>query len=148
MEIEARRNNFVVYPLPPHRYADRMELREFAEQVLFATSLEEKLRAPGDLTDEHPGPPLVTPAAPGRPILPMSQRDTAMRNLVSPGLFATLGMQLNRGRDFDEDDQGVGGGRWPSGASGIGWGRATFPQLRRRNRVLKATRHLQPNPIP
>ena len=44
-----------------------MELREFAEQVLFATSLEEKLRAPGELTDERPGAPLETPAAPGRP---------------------------------------------------------------------------------
>jgi uncharacterized ferritin-like protein (DUF455 family) len=44
-----------------------MELREFAEQVLFATSLEEKLRAPGELTDAHPGTPLGTPAAPGRP---------------------------------------------------------------------------------
>ena len=44
-----------------------MELREFAEQVLFATSLEEKLRAPGELTDERPGVPLETPAAPNRP---------------------------------------------------------------------------------
>ena len=44
-----------------------MELREFAEQVLFATSLEEKLRAPGELTDERPGVPLETPAAPSRP---------------------------------------------------------------------------------
>ena len=44
-----------------------MELREFAERVLFATTLEEKLRAPGELTDECPGPPLATPAAPGRP---------------------------------------------------------------------------------
>ncbi len=44
-----------------------MELREFAEQVLFATSLEEKLRAPGELTDERPGSALVTPDAPGRP---------------------------------------------------------------------------------
>jgi uncharacterized ferritin-like protein (DUF455 family) len=44
-----------------------MELREFAEQVLFATTLEEKLRAPGELTDERPGPALVTPVAPGRP---------------------------------------------------------------------------------
>ena len=44
-----------------------MELREFAEQVLFATTLEEKLRAPGELTDHHPGAPLVTPAAPSRP---------------------------------------------------------------------------------
>jgi uncharacterized ferritin-like protein (DUF455 family) len=45
-----------------------MELREFAEQVLFATTLEEKLRAPVRVTDEQPGPPLVTPAAPGRPL--------------------------------------------------------------------------------
>ncbi len=44
-----------------------MELRDFAGQVLFATSLEEKLRCPAHLTDEHPGPPLLTPAAPGRP---------------------------------------------------------------------------------
>jgi len=44
-----------------------MELRDFAESVLFATSLEEKLRAPGELTDDHPGAALVTPAAPGRP---------------------------------------------------------------------------------
>jgi uncharacterized ferritin-like protein (DUF455 family) len=44
-----------------------VELREFAESVLFASTLEEKLRAPGELTDEHPGPALVTPAAPGRP---------------------------------------------------------------------------------
>ena len=44
-----------------------MELREFAERVLFATTLEEKLQAPVDITDENPGAPLVTPAAPGRP---------------------------------------------------------------------------------
>lgn len=44
-----------------------MELRDFAEQVLFATSLEEKLRCPDVITDEHPGLPIVTPAAPGRP---------------------------------------------------------------------------------
>ena len=44
-----------------------MELREFAEQVLFATSLEEKLRAPGVITDEQPGSALNTPTAPGRP---------------------------------------------------------------------------------
>lgn len=44
-----------------------MELRDFAEQVLFATTLEDKLRCPDSLTDEHPGPPLIAPAAPGRP---------------------------------------------------------------------------------
>jgi len=44
-----------------------MELREFAERVLFATSLEEKLQCPANITDEQPGPALVTPVAPGRP---------------------------------------------------------------------------------
>ena len=44
-----------------------MELREFAERVLFSSSLEEKLQPPGVITDEHPGAALATPAAPGRP---------------------------------------------------------------------------------
>ena len=44
-----------------------MELRAFAEKVLFATTLEEKLQCPQEITDEHPGAALVTPAAPGRP---------------------------------------------------------------------------------
>jgi uncharacterized ferritin-like protein (DUF455 family) len=45
----------------------KMELREFAERVLFATSLEEKLSCPEKISDENPGAPLVAPAAPGRP---------------------------------------------------------------------------------
>jgi uncharacterized ferritin-like protein (DUF455 family) len=44
-----------------------MELREFAERVLFATSLEEKLLTPDIITDEQPGSALVTPSTPGRP---------------------------------------------------------------------------------
>ncbi len=44
-----------------------MELREFAERVLFATTLEEKLLRPADITDERPGTALTTPSAPGRP---------------------------------------------------------------------------------
>ncbi len=44
-----------------------MELREFAERVLFATTLEEKLQSPGIITDERPGSARVTPDAPGRP---------------------------------------------------------------------------------
>lgn len=44
-----------------------MKLREFAERVLFSTSLEEKLQPPGVITDAQPGSALVTPAAPGRP---------------------------------------------------------------------------------
>src|SRR5882724_5461757 len=45
-----------------------MELRDLAEQILFATSLEEKLRSPEAITDERPGLPLLTPLAPGRPV--------------------------------------------------------------------------------
>jgi uncharacterized ferritin-like protein (DUF455 family) len=44
-----------------------MELRDFAEQVLFATTLEEKLRTPEVITDERPGAPLLRVEAPGRP---------------------------------------------------------------------------------
>jgi uncharacterized ferritin-like protein (DUF455 family) len=45
-----------------------MELREFAEQVLFATTLADKLQSPTVVTDERPGSPLLTPQAPGRPV--------------------------------------------------------------------------------
>ena len=44
-----------------------MELREFAESILFGTTLEQKLRAPGEITDDSPGSALVVPEAPGRP---------------------------------------------------------------------------------
>ncbi len=44
-----------------------MELRDIAERVLFATTLEEKLRSPADFTDDSPGSTLHTPSAPGRP---------------------------------------------------------------------------------
>ena len=44
-----------------------MELRDFAEQVLFATTLEEKLRCPNHITDEQPGLAMSAPEAPGRP---------------------------------------------------------------------------------
>ena len=43
-------------------------LREFAEHVLFAKRLEDKLTAPPPgLVDDARGPALVTPLAPGRP---------------------------------------------------------------------------------
>lgn len=44
-----------------------MELRDFAEQVLFSTSLEEKLRPPTDISDERPGSVILAPSDPGRP---------------------------------------------------------------------------------
>ncbi len=44
-----------------------MELREFAEHVLFSRTLEEKLRTPGNITDETPAGAMPIPGAPGRP---------------------------------------------------------------------------------
>ena len=44
-----------------------MELREFAERVLFARTLKDKLQRPDEITDQHPGAALITPAAPARP---------------------------------------------------------------------------------
>src|SRR5881394_4078111 len=44
-----------------------MELRALAERILFATTLEEKLRCPTVVTDEQPGSALVAPVMPGRP---------------------------------------------------------------------------------
>src|ERR1039458_8390509 len=44
-----------------------MELRDFAEKVLFATTLDEKLQSPVVVTDDRPGSPLLTPEVPSRP---------------------------------------------------------------------------------
>ena len=54
-----------------------MEIREFAERVLFTSTLAEKLATPlvGLLTDAQPGVPLIVPGGPGRPAgLHFSQR--------------------------------------------------------------------------
>ena len=40
----------------------------------------------------------------GRPLPPAAQRPLAVRNLISPGRFALLGIPLVAGRDFDEHD--------------------------------------------
>ena len=45
-----------------------MELRAFAERVLFGTSLDDKLADPGEVTDECPGSAVEAPAVPGRPV--------------------------------------------------------------------------------
>jgi uncharacterized ferritin-like protein (DUF455 family) len=73
-----------------------MELREFAERVLFATSLAEKLRGPEGITDERPGAPLATPALPGRPA-ELRIRDTGAARPEFPRL-AALDREQERGR--------------------------------------------------
>ena len=49
------------------RYIDGMEIRQFAEQVLFGTRWEDKLVALDLYEDHAPGAGIKTPSAPGRP---------------------------------------------------------------------------------
>ncbi len=73
-----------------------MELREFAEQVLFATTLEEKLRCPDAISDERPGPAISAPPMPGRPAgLEFKAQNAAKSEF--PGLNA-LEQERERGR--------------------------------------------------
>ena len=44
-----------------------MELRAFAEQILFSTTIEGKLTTPGEISDDAPGSAMEAPIAPGRP---------------------------------------------------------------------------------
>ena len=73
-----------------------MELREFAEQVLFATTLEEKLRCPEAISDERPGSAMVAPPVPGRPVGLEFKAQTAGKSEF-PGLNA-LEQERERGR--------------------------------------------------
>jgi predicted permease len=91
--------------LPPQRY-DREKLVTFYEQFYQRLST-----LPGStsaaLTDRVPLTGGQTPApvaVVGRPVPPMSERPHANRHLVSPNYFATLGIPIRAGRDFDERD--------------------------------------------
>ena len=44
-----------------------MEIRAFAEQVLYAERIEDKLARPNHITDQNPGQPILVPAKPRRP---------------------------------------------------------------------------------
>ena len=55
-----------------------MEIRQFAERVLFASTLEEKLAPPeSPLTDDFRGPSILAPGLPGRPadLMPRGRHD-------------------------------------------------------------------------
>ena len=91
--------------LPAGRY-DRAKLVAFYENLYARLSA-----LPGStsaaMTDRVPltgvqGPAPV--AIGGRPLPPLSERAQANRHLVSPRYFATLGIPILAGRDFDERD--------------------------------------------
>ena len=91
--------------LPPERYP-REKLVAFYEQLYQRLST-----LPGStsaaLTDRVPltgGQSPAPIAVVGRPLPPLSERPQANRHLVSPRYFATLGIPIRSGRDFDERD--------------------------------------------
>lgn len=73
-----------------------MELREFAERILFGASIEDKLVAPDSITDERPGPAISSPEAPGRPP-ELEFKKESQRNSDFPGL-QRLESEQERGR--------------------------------------------------
>jgi hypothetical protein len=91
--------------LPPTRY-DRQKLVAFYEQLYQRLSTLPGSRSAA-LTDRVPLTGGQTPAPVaigGRPVPPLSERPQANRHLVSPRYFATLGIPILAGRDFDERD--------------------------------------------
>jgi predicted permease len=91
--------------LPPERY-DPDKLVAFYEQLYKALATLPS-SASAALTDRVPLTGARTPApvaVMGRPVPPMSERPHANRHLVSPRYFATLGIPVRAGRDFDERD--------------------------------------------
>jgi uncharacterized ferritin-like protein (DUF455 family) len=66
--VRGGRADFPLPALRPSPHTGGMELTAFAQQVLFAETLEEKLAAPpGLITDERPVAALAAPESPGRP---------------------------------------------------------------------------------
>jgi putative ABC transport system permease protein len=92
--------------VPPTRYATKPELANFYHRVLERMSALPGVKSVA-LNDALPLSG-ATPQAPiavvGRDLPPLSERPHALRHLVSPGMFATLGIPLLAGRDLDERD--------------------------------------------
>jgi len=93
--------------LPPAKYADAIAISNFYVR------LQERLDAiPGaQAVAFSDSPPLSGNAGPGpiavvgRTVPPLGERPNALRHMVSPHSFATLGIPLLRGRDFNERDR-------------------------------------------
>ena len=93
--------------VPPASYETQPELASF-----YRRTLERMAALPGvssvALNDALPlsgASPLAPVAVVGRDLPPLSERPLALRHLVSPGMFATLGIPLKAGRDLDERDR-------------------------------------------
>jgi predicted permease len=94
--------------LPPASYPD------VERQGLFFQNAIEKIKArPGvtavaaasNLPAADNGNTRSPAAVEGRPLPPVSDRTIAVRSTISPGFFATLGIPIKQGRDFNWQDK-------------------------------------------
>ena len=93
--------------LPPTKYPNATALSNF-----FIRLTERVGALPGvESVAIHDSPPLAGNNGPapigvvGQPLPPLSERPSATRHLIGPNAFATLGIPLLRGRDFDDRDR-------------------------------------------
>ena len=93
--------------LPPTKYAGATALSNF-----FVRLQERLVALPGAKSVAiHDSPPLGGGNGPapiavvGRAVPPLGERPNALRHLVGPNSFATLGIPLLQGRDFNERDR-------------------------------------------
>jgi putative ABC transport system permease protein len=92
--------------VPPSRYETKPELASFYRRVLERMAALPGVRSVA-LNDALPlsGANTQAPVAvAGRDLPPLSERSLALRHLVSPRMFATLGIRLLAGRDFEDRD--------------------------------------------
>jgi len=92
--------------IPPAMYPDGPQLAAFYQRLYTRLQAIPGVKSVA-LSDRVPLVGQTTPApigVQGQPLPPLGQRPNAMRHLQSPGLFQTLGVQLKRGRDFNERD--------------------------------------------
>ena len=92
--------------VPPGKHPSKAALAGFYRQLVERVSTIPGVESAA-LNDAPPmaGINAQSPvAAVGRPIPPLSQRQLAIRHIVTPGSFHTLGMTLKAGRDFSERD--------------------------------------------
>ena len=92
--------------VPPSRYPTKPELANFYHRALerMAALPGVKSAALNDTLPLSGASPQAPVAVLGRELPPLSERALALRHLVSPGMFSTLGIPLRAGRDFDERD--------------------------------------------
>ena len=91
---------------PPAKYGPAPVLADYYRRVLerVASLPGVKSAALNDAVPLSGASSQAPVAVVGRPIPPLSEQTLALRHLVSPGMFATLGIPLRTGRDFDPRD--------------------------------------------